>query len=186
MKRLIEEINKIKNIMGINEISNELYSYIKNNHKNSRLIMTSKENIKFSEIPKSYQEFEFKPKGLWYAIGVEWVEWVKSNMPEWEKDYIHEIKINENRMIIIRNYDELVAFEEKYGIEDQPRRYMVINWGKVATDYDGIEIAPYIFEARNKHMWYYGWDIASGCIWANGAIQNIEKLNYDIIDTNKK
>jgi hypothetical protein len=35
-------------------------------------------------------------------------------------------------------------------------------------------------------MWYYGWDIASGCIWANGAIQNIEKLNYDIIDTNKK
>jgi hypothetical protein len=89
-------------------------------------------------------------------------------------------------MIIIRNYDELVAFEEKYGIEDQPRRYMVINWGKVAVDYDGIEIAPYIFKARNKHMWYYGWDIASGCIWANGAIQNIEKLNYDIIDTNKK
>jgi hypothetical protein len=31
--------------------------------------------------------------------------------------------------------------------------------------YDGIEINPYQFEARYQYLWYYGWDIASGCVW---------------------
>ena len=40
-----------------------------------------------------------------------------------------------------------------------------IDWKKVASKYDGIEINPYQFEARYQYLWYYGWDVASGCIW---------------------
>jgi len=35
----------------------------------------------------------------------------------------------------------------------------------VSKEYDGIEIAPYQWDARLSLIWYYGWDVASGCIW---------------------
>ena len=38
-------------------------------------------------------------------------------------------------------------------------------WYCHGDKYDGIEINPYQFEARYQYTWYYGWDIASGCIW---------------------
>jgi len=42
-----------------------------------------------------------------------------------------------------------------------------INWSAVADRYSGIEISPYQWEARDgsETSWYYGWDVASGCIW---------------------
>ena len=42
----------------------------------------------------------------------------------------------------------------------------MIDWRKVAKKYDGIEINPMIYELRMMALsWYYGWDVASGCIW---------------------
>jgi hypothetical protein len=41
----------------------------------------------------------------------------------------------------------------------------LIDWKKIETLYDGIEISPYQDKARYQYMWYYGWDIESGCIW---------------------
>lgn len=42
--------------------------------------------------------------------------------------------------------------------------FLLIGRG-VAKDYDGIEIAPYQESLRYDLEWYYGWDVASGCIW---------------------
>jgi hypothetical protein len=35
------------------------------------------------------------------------------------------------------------------------------------SDYDGIEINPYFYNLRFAHdlMWYYAWDVPSGCFW---------------------
>jgi len=52
-----------------------------------------------------------------------------------------------------------------------------INWPAVAEKYDGIIIAPYIWQRRLSdnpdHFWYYGWDCASGCIWNTEVIEEI-------------
>jgi len=41
----------------------------------------------------------------------------------------------------------------------------MINWEEVSKNWEGIEIVPYIWTARNILNWYYPWDVASGCIW---------------------
>ena len=53
---------------------------------------------------------------------------------------------------------------------------MYIDWIKVSKQYSGIEINPYQHSNRYTSMWYYGWDVASGCIWKNDLIKNITKI----------
>ena len=48
------------------------------------------------------------------------------------------------------------------------------DWAKVASHYDGIEICPYI-ESRRNMTWYYGWDVASGCVWNASGIKELIK-----------
>ena len=50
------------------------------------------------------------------------------------------------------------------------------NWPLLATQCAGIEIAPYQHAFRSTHMWYYGWDVASGCVWDKSGIKKIEKI----------
>ena len=181
------------NIMG--EVSDEIHNKILSVHSNDRIIITKHDSIDFKPTPN--QEISFKPKGLWYGIGDSWIRWVKSEMPDWDDDNVFKIDIDENKILRITNYEELVAFEEKYNAmrpEDRTvrnysammaMRYRSIDWGMVAKDYAGIEIAPYIHKARYTHMWYYGWDVASGCIWGDGVITNITKLNDDAPSLNE-
>jgi hypothetical protein len=190
-RTLTEEIAKMKTMMNVmGEVSDETYNKILSDYSSARLIMSDKDSIEFKPTPN--QEISFKPKGLWYGIGDSWIRWVRSEMPDWEADNVFKIDINEDRILKITNYKELVAFEEKYNAmrpEDRTvtsysimmaSRYKSIDWSLVAKDYAGIEIAPYIYKARYDHMWYYGWDVASGCIWGDGAITNITKLNNEV------
>jgi hypothetical protein len=54
---------------------------------------------------------------------------------------------------------------------------MLIDWKKVAKEYSGIEICPYIGEQRLKFSWYYPWDVASGCVWDNSAVKSINLVS---------
>lgn len=42
-----------------------------------------------------------------------------------------------------------------------------IDWPRLAREYDGIEIPSYLWQFRLHpgFLWFYGWDVASGCIW---------------------
>jgi hypothetical protein len=121
-----------------------------------------------------------KPRGLWYAVGFGWLDFTANEFTSFyeEKEvYAFEISLNGLNVLRITNYDELLKFEEAYLVsnENEYMKKFDINWVKVAENYDGIEIAPYIYKARMGHFWYYGWDVASGCIW------NTSKLNYKYI-----
>jgi hypothetical protein len=190
---LKEEIKRMKTIMNVmGEVSDEMYKNIKDNYSNARIIMSKSNNIEFVPTPLSQQKIGFKPKGLWYGIGDSWISWVKSEMPDWERDNVFTIEIKENYILRITNYDELIEFENKYLTDDfdkNDRKSIIIsrmgdkqiNWTKVAEDFLGIEIAPYIYKARDSHRWYYGWDVASGCIWGDGVITKVTKLNDEQI-----
>lgn len=180
MNKLLNEINKIKETVKLmGEVSDDIYNKIKTIHSTDRIIMSDNPDIKF--IPSTNQRVSAKPKGLWYGIGDSWISWVRSEMPDWESEYVFKIDIDENNIIKITNYNELVDFENEYGVDGDSyfssNKYRNINWDKVAKNYGGIEIAPYIYKARLTHMWYYGWDVASGCIWSDNVITNITKLN---------
>ena len=111
------------------------------------------------------QRATMKPNGFWYGFGNEWIDWVRSEMPDWEGKYIYEVDIGNTNVLKIDTHFDLMKFHRKYAERKQIARDDLLDWSEVAKEYDGIEINPYQYEARYQYMWYYGWDVASGCIW---------------------
>lgn len=146
---------------------NRLLNYLLEEHE--RRHMSQSPLGDFEEVPVSEQKTSAsKPKGFWYDCDNEWSNWVEFEMPDWKGDYIYSVKLDHSKMKVIRSFDELKAFTSEYGSKG------MINWQAVASRYSGIEICPYIWEARLLYDWYYGWDVASGCIWRRDAIVAIE------------
>jgi len=121
-----------------------------------------------------------KPVGLWYAVGFGWLDFTTHAHTSFYQygDAIHafEISLDGLNILKITNYDELVEFEKKYALPTNREQMILgdgwdINWVAVSETYDGIEIAPYIYKARLGHKWYYGWDVASGCIWNTSGLK---------------
>lgn len=121
-----------------------------------------------------------KPRGLWYGIGDEWLDWCKGEMPEWIKPHWYRLEVDESKLLILSKPSDIEKFTRRFGIRDRNTQYPTsarmdtsIVWAKVAQKYAGIEINPYMWECRNEYVWYYGWDVASGCIWNDGAVTGI-------------
>lgn len=182
------KVSDRKVIKTIQEISDSL-------DKDKKIIISYKPIDSFQGKFVS-QETKDKPNGLWYSLGNEWIEFVigESYYPfhpgtENEYKYIYEIELNEED---IRKISDIKALE-RFSIANQapPRKKISdpegIDWNHVAESYYGIEISPYIIEARfseNKFLgWYYTWDIASGCIWHKRGLKNIKLIAKKIEGT---
>ena len=117
-----------------------------------------------------------KPQGLWYGCGDAWVEWVRSESPEWleASNYLYEVK-TDGKVLKISNDEEFEELEAEFGIQSPFGR--LIDWELIQKEgYGGIEICPYNMQRRMKSDWYYGWDVASGCIWDSSSIQDVVLL----------
>lgn len=111
-----------------------------------------------------------KPNGFWYEVDGDWRRWCRAE--EWgdPDGPLYRVTLNGERMLNIRSEDELRAFNEEYGKSDWLRsdRYVwEVDWETAAEQYDGVEIAPYLWSMRfdTEIAWYYSWDCASGIIW---------------------
>ena len=121
----------------------------------------------------------FKPEGIWYGIDLSWVEWCQENMPSWVHKYFYELTIDLSNIIVISNLEELNRFSKRFVLKDSPAflKDFSIDWKAVSNDFYGIEINPYLWEARleRPYLWYYGWDVSGGCIWNTKAIIDVKK-----------
>lgn len=135
--------------------------------------------------PKLYrQKLGYKPNGLWYGINWEWEEWCKSEMPKWLHKKHFSLEIDMNKILLLDSTEKIMDFQKEFGempdwMNDGLKRiknHEYINWEKVAEKYSGIEISPYQYSLRFKLMWYYGWDIASGCIFNLSCIKSINLI----------
>ena len=117
------------------------------------------------------QEVGWKPKGLWYACGDAWIDWLESEMPQWLEDvrFVYEVVLNMNRVIELNTINEIREFDDQFGVVDRYSRRRstdTVLWPMVAEVADGIEICPYQRSLRLGTIgWYSAWDVASGCIW---------------------
>jgi hypothetical protein len=119
-----------------------------------------------------------KPNGIWYGCGDAWIVWLESEMPSWLEDssYLYEIELGEG-ILKISTDEEFVQFEKIFLTVSTMGGMRAINWPAVAKIYNGIEICPYNYNRRMKSNWYYGWDVASGCIWNKKGIAGINLLS---------
>ena len=156
-----------------------------------------KEKLIFSHekeiIPKNRTQTNcgtnWKPKGLWYSFGNDWIDWVKYNMPEWEENYpyTHKIEIDRSKILVLGEDISYLEFEEKYGDYtycydsyswDERKVPRGIKWLKVMLDLrkqdkHGIEIdCPF----GPIGSWLRTWDVPSGCIWGKRAIKSIKRI----------
>ncbi len=124
------------------------------------------------------QRIGFKPSGFWYGFGNEWIDWTRSEMPNWIGKYIYKVDIDKSNILEIKTHMDFMMFTRKYQSLKSGAEGQAIDWGVISKKYDGIEINPYQQEARYQYMWYYGWDVASGCIW------NLNKVKLTLLTDN--
>lgn len=149
---------------------NPIYADVKVYASGKPLVMPVKWNYPLQ------QEVKMKPKGFWYACGTEWIDWVRREMPSWQSQLanLYQVVLSPKaKMLYIRNVAEFDAFDRKYRVPRKPTGWMYIDWVRVANDYDGIEIYPYLWQRRTGVNWYYTWDVASGCIWNTEIIADL-------------
>lgn len=151
-----------------------------------RLKITSDMRIHLSKYPihkleeRHYiQKSDDKPNGFWYGFGDKWIDWAEVAGPEYMGEYVYEVDINGSNVLQIKNHSEIIEFTREYGSSEQivPGVIFFIDWPRIELKYDGIEVNPYIGQARTdeKTLWYYTWDIASGCIW------NMDKVKIRLV-----
>jgi len=119
-------------------------------------------------------ERDFKPHGLWYSINNEWLDWCCSEMPDWKAQNIIKIEIDEKNMLIIASEEDFRWFKRNFFKPSSQKHDLgFVQWNKVKTIYDGIEIQNYhaIKDANRfslpglDDLWLCTWDVSSGCIW---------------------
>ena len=102
---------------------------------------------------------------------------------------------NKNKILIIKKVIDFVKFTKKFSIKDKNKKKFCtqIKWYDVMKHFGGIEIPILNYKLHNYRTgiyysqnnndlyldisgWYYGWDVASGCIWNNKVPHEITKI----------
>ena len=148
-----------------------------------RFHLSSEPNLEVRFPDKALGNGNFKPKGFWYDVDLDWLRWLESeqyfNDSGWMRPYLYEVFINEAACLAIRDVAELDIFHKRYSKPMLPGLHLKdIDWGLIAGQYSGVEIAPYLWERRlyPEFTWYYAWDCASGVVWRPDALKEIRLL----------
>jgi hypothetical protein len=140
------------------------------NHSDDRVFISETDEFNRASF-KTPQKEGAKPKGLWYSLGSGWLDW---NMTEYGKHHsfksAYKLSIDMNDVLRIDTPEKLMEFDKTFA------QGSTVNWQEVAKNYKGIDIIPYQSSLRMELGWYYGWDIASGCVWDSSCIQKINKI----------
>ena len=172
-------------------LDEQYYRYLDVFPQTQRFILSQDEEIKFRDKTQDAKD-TFKPRGLWYAFGMDWFDAVQSVVPSYASRYnfIHTIKVTD-KVCSIKTIEEAIEFTDKYGFgEGHFYKQYLIDWSKVEKDYSGVEALDPIRWCRTEGLegklwWMYSWDAASGCIWKSDGIESIEPYDYKEVYKNK-
>lgn len=135
--------------------------------------------------------FVHKPKGLWVSVDGEddWHNWcTREGFFLDGLKHAHRVTLADDANILwVSGTEQFTEFHKTYATEEdvdgvgsftfyRELRNEAIDWPAVTSTWDGIFIAPYLWGFRLSHMWYYGWDCASGCIWNLDAIADFSPI----------
>jgi hypothetical protein len=154
------------------------------------LVHYSSEPLAFDSAREYKESGAYKPRGFWVSVLGErdWPAWCEAEGFQVKAlRHGHQVTLRADaRVLLLQTPHELDNFTARYGrapdcyrgdtTKTTRRQYTEIDWGRVAEQHDGLVVAPYQWQSRHEHMWYYGWDCASGCIWNLGAVEKVWTL----------
>ena len=131
------------------------------------------------------QKIGNKPEGLWYECqdgsSETWKEFCEFGLTAGYSKYdsTYNVVLNDYEILFIPDEYHFEKFYKMYSVDHPsgPKFDKMIDWPRVAKDYAGIEICPYLSSKRNDDdsFWYYGWDVASGCVWDPSGVKELVK-----------
>lgn len=137
--------------------------------------------------PREQDKADMKPLGLWVSVDgeMDWPEWCVAEHFSRGDDlrFQHRVTLTpDHRVLHLSSPISLRWLTNKYpdnkykelGLHQMFR----LDWRRLAQDWDGLVISPYLWECRldTDTFWYYGWDCASGCIWNPRSVVSVEMV----------
>ena len=111
---------------------------------------------KGQHIQPGYGRLNGKPFGFWYAIGLDWMNFLTTEFQSNIYDFIFKVDINPSKMIFIENQQQIVKFNDTYCPNAHLSKswgpdYKILNkntesqcnvpdWAKVAKEHHGMEL----------------------------------------------
>lgn len=140
-------------------------------YHNTKLDKITLKNIKQISTPR--------PRGLWYARDLTWINFVKNN-PTMGKLYsnMFALDLSNVNVLIINTKEQFDEFHKKFCLSDNFQIY----WSKVAQQYDGVEITTQ--ELISRTLWSKLWSVSSGCIWNTDKLSLSKNEDMDILTNN--
>ena len=149
--------------------------------------MKQTKNFKINKNTKYNQLVEYKPIGFWYQINDCSYKW---GVLDWGKN-IYKVDLDVSKILIIKNYNEYIDFDNKYGLikhfkykkKENNFSIKMINWKKVSKKYSGFEVINYNsiikklryeYKKTNILSWLNLFDFSSGCIWNLNDLKSVK------------
>ena len=130
-----------------------------------------------------------KPNGLFYTMGDLWVEYLQYNPRRlWNRKYVYEVILDSSaRIWTPKTYEDYYQVITKYPGKLDWEGEVMMDYGKMAKDYDGMEIFEvngvdgYTIATSKKPR--FGWigeltEPHQGVVW-NGSVAKLEKIDID-------
>jgi len=150
---------------------------------------------KLDQVYQSGYGQSLKPDGLWYGFGTNWIDFVRDpankglidryTKPEYFYNIdvktitVDDLPVKSNAqgeeyaaaVLVLRSHDDiqkLMSIYPNFRIVRAGGMFLA-NWIAISFHFGGLEISDAIAT-------YFGWDVASGCVWDKNAITNIQTL----------
>jgi len=105
-----------------------------------------------------------------------WVEWAKSEMPQWigHSGFLYDVSPSA-RILTINSDQDAMRVAKKYGMNttDIMDLFMYMPWKKIAKDYDAIHHVP---SNRGADLFMHSWDVESTAWFNTKMLLNKRKV----------
>lgn len=135
-----------------------------------------------------------KPEGLWLSDESQIESWSNFCLTELNDPkrltYCYQVVVDTSQILYLSSQEELLSFTNKFFVPDnfpqfgEKTYFYHLDWPQIAKLYNGILITPYICSTRltPTTFWYYGWDVACGCIWNIDSVVSLTMLQKKKFD----
>lgn len=165
------------------------YSWVPRLDLQKRYIISSELISSVKRVPIEQQLTAIKPVGLWYGVGEEWVEYLRTNqILQGDHRYLYEVVVDPAHVLQVRTIAETIKFVREFGKRERDRwtsgeGMALVDWRRVAQRHLGVELSPHWGELRSSSItfregldWYASWDVGSGCVWDPRGFKSLQLI----------